>query len=93
MTSVNVTAVSNTLVVTENGSSTVVTVPQTSTVTAITQGPQGPQGPKGDPGDDGLVVNSVAKVDGSVVYYDGGAGQFKADSTWTVLTLIDGGNF
>ena len=44
MTSVNVSAVSNTVVVTENGSSTVVTVPVTSTVTAITQGPQGPSG-------------------------------------------------
>jgi hypothetical protein len=90
VTSVSVTAVSNTLVVTENGSSTVVTVPQTSTVTAITQGPQGP---KGDPGDDGIVVNSTAKVNGSVVYYDGSTGQFKADSAWTVLTLTDGGNF
>jgi hypothetical protein len=44
MTSVNVSAVSNTVVVTENGSSTVVTVPVTSTVTAITEGPQGPSG-------------------------------------------------
>lgn len=44
MTSVNVTTVSNTLVVTENGSSTVVTVPVISTVTAITEGPQGPSG-------------------------------------------------
>lgn len=90
MTSVNVTAVSNTLVVTENGSSTVVTVPQTSTVTATTQGPQGP---KGDPGDSGLFVDSAAKVDKSIVYYDGSASQFKADSTWTILTLTDGGNF
>jgi len=36
MTSVNISAVSNTVVVTENGSSTV--------VTAITEGPQGPSG-------------------------------------------------
>jgi hypothetical protein len=41
MTSVNVSAVTNTVTVTENGSSTVVTVPQTSVVTAITVGPQG----------------------------------------------------
>ena len=41
MTSVNVSAVTNTVTVTENGSSTVVTVPQTSVVTAITAGPQG----------------------------------------------------
>ena len=44
MTTVNVNSVSNTVFVTENGSSTVVTVPVTSTVTAITQGPQGPPG-------------------------------------------------
>lgn len=44
MTSVNITAVTNTVTVTENGSSTVVTVPVTNTVTATTQGPQGPAG-------------------------------------------------
>jgi hypothetical protein len=44
MTSVVVSAVNNTVVVTENGSSTVVTVPQTSVVTATTAGPQGPSG-------------------------------------------------
>jgi hypothetical protein len=90
MIAVNVSAANNTLVVTENSSSTVVTVPQTSTVTAITQGPQGP---RGNPGETGIVVASTAKVDGSVVYYDGSTSQFKADSTWTVLTLTDGGNF
>lgn len=44
MTTVNVSSVTNTVTVTENGSSTVVTVPVTNTVTAITQGPQGPAG-------------------------------------------------
>jgi len=44
MTTVNVNAVTNTVTVTENGSSTIVTVPVTSTVTAVTQGPQGPAG-------------------------------------------------
>lgn len=44
MTTVNISAVTNTVTVTENGSSTVVTVPVTNTVTAITQGPQGPSG-------------------------------------------------
>lgn len=44
MTTVNVSSVTNTVTVTENGSSTVVTVPVTSTVTAVTQGPQGPAG-------------------------------------------------
>jgi hypothetical protein len=44
MTTVNVSAIANTVTVTENGSSTVVTVPQTSVVTALTAGPQGPAG-------------------------------------------------
>lgn len=86
MTSVNVSAVSNTIVVTENDSSTVVTVPQTSVVTAVTAGPQGPAGA-------GFEIDSSAKVDQSVVYYDAIAEIFKADSTWTVPTLTDGGNF
>jgi hypothetical protein len=47
MTTVNVSAVTNTVTVTENGSSTVVTVPQTSVVTATTVGPQGPKGDQG----------------------------------------------
>lgn len=87
MTSVNVSAVSNTVVVTENGSSTVVTAPVTSTVTAITQGPQGPVGPAG------VVVDDAAKVDKSIVYYDGSSAQFKADAVWTTTNLTDGGNF
>lgn len=44
MTTVNVSTVTNTVTVTENSSSTVVSVPLTSTVTAITVGPQGPAG-------------------------------------------------
>ena len=77
MTSVNVTAVTNTVTVTE-GDTTVVTV--------TTAGPQGPVGP-------GLVVDDVAKVDKSIVYYDGSSAQFKADAVWTATTLTDGGNF
>ena len=45
MTTVNVTALSNTITVTEgDAGTTVVTVPATSVVTATTQGPQGPAG-------------------------------------------------
>lgn len=47
MTTVNISSLTNTVTVTENGSSTVVTVPITSTVTAITEGPQGPAGSGG----------------------------------------------
>jgi len=84
--SVVVSSVNNTIVVTENGGSTVVTVPQTSVVTATTQGPQGPAGA-------GFDIDSTAKVDKSVVYYDAAASQFKADTTWTTSTLTDGGSF
>lgn len=79
MTSVNISAVSNTVVVTENGSSTVVTVPVTSTVTAITEGPQGPSGISagslptgGDPGNI-LLKQSNANYDTDwVATLDGG---------------------
>ena len=90
MTTVNVSSVTNTVTVTENGSTTVVTVPVTSTVTALTAGPQGPIGPAGP---SGLVVDDAAKVDKSVVYYDASTATFKADTIWTVPTLADGGNF
>ena len=81
MTSVNITTVTNTVAVTENGSSTVVTVPQTSVVTAVTEGPQGPSGIQagalptgGDPGNI-LVKTSNANY----------------DTTWTAT--LDGGTF
>ena len=50
MTTVNVTSVTNTVTVTEDGSSTVVTVPVTSTVTATSVGPQGATGATGAAG-------------------------------------------
>jgi len=53
------------------------------TVEVITAGPQGP----------GINLDESARVDGSVVYYDSTAAQFKADNLQTILTLVDGGNF
>ena len=47
----------------------------------------GPQGPKG------LDLDESSKVDGSVVYYDASSAKFKADTTTTKLTLVNGGNF
>lgn len=44
MTNIFVDSVTNTVTVTEDSSSTVVTVPVTSVVTATTVGPQGPAG-------------------------------------------------
>lgn len=79
MTSVNVTA--PVTKVTVDGS--------TSVVTATTAGPQGAAGPQGP----GIVVDDSAKVNKSIVYYDSGSGEFKADATWTIETVVLGGNF
>ena len=46
-----------------------------------------------DSGAGGFTVDSTDKVDGSVVYYDSSSAKFKADSTTTKLTIVDGGSF
>ena len=79
MTSVNITTTKNTVTVNE-GDATVVTV--------ATQGLQGPNFATS-----GATLNDSSKVDGSVVFFDSSSGTFKADSTTTKLTLVDGGNF
>lgn len=89
MTTVNVTTTNNTVTVTEDGSSTVVQNPVTTTVTATTVGPQGPQGDAGS----NFTLDQTAKVDKSVVYYDSASGEYKADATWTIDTIVLGGNF
>jgi len=61
----------------------------TSVVTATTAGPQGPQGPAGG----GATIDGSAKVDKSIVYYDSVSGEYKADATWTIETVVLGGNF
>ena len=92
MTTVNVTATNNTVTVTEDGSSTVVQNPVTTTVTATTVGPQGPQGAQGDAGA-GFILDQTAKVNKSVIYYDSASGEYKADSTWTISSIVKGGDF
>jgi|TARA_R100000030_G_scaffold69125_1_gene52939 hypothetical protein len=89
MTTVNVTTTNNTVTVTADGSSTVVQNPVTTTVTATTAGPQGPKGDAGS----GFSLNDTAKVDKSVIYYDSASGEYKADATWTINTIVVGGNF
>jgi|TARA_Y100000289_G_C3853924_1_gene115005 hypothetical protein len=89
MTTVNVTTTENTVSVTENGTSTVVKTPVTTVVTATTTGPQGPEGPAGS----NFSLNQTAKVDKSVVYYDSASGEYRADDTWTINTIVLGGNF
>ena len=57
---------------------------ETRVVTVKVAGPQGPKG---------LELDETSKVDGSVIYYDQSSAKFKADSTTTKLTLVNGGNF
>ena len=68
-----------------------VVVSQVSDVTTVEITTAGPQGPSGSIS--GLTFDVSAKVDGSVLYYDSTSGNFKADTTTTKLTLVDGGNF
>ena len=57
----------------------------TTVVTVATQGSQGP-------GFD-LALDHSAKVNNSIMYYDGTSGKVKLDSTTTKLTLVDGVSF
>ena len=68
-----------------------VVVSQVSDVTTVEITTQGPQGTAGSLS--GLTFDVSAKVDGSILYYDSTSGNFKADTTTTKLTLVDGGNF
>ena len=61
---------------------------ETRVVTVKTAGPQGPAFAQS-----GTSLNDSNKVDGSVVFFDSSSGTFKADSTTTKLTLVNGGNF
>ena len=89
MTTVNVSTTTNKVLVTEGATTTVVESPTTTTVIATTAGPQGPQGEAGS----GFTLNQTAKVDKSVVYYDSASGEYRADDTWTIETIVLGGNF
>ena len=64
---------------------TIQTSGSTNTVEIATQGPQGPAG--------SFTLTDSAKVDKSIIYYDSSAGTYKADDTWTVSTLVFGGDF
>ena len=68
-----------------------VTVSQVSDVTTVEVTTAGPQGATFS--SSGTTLNDSAKVDGSVLYYDDSSGTFKADTTTTKLTLVNGGNF
>ena len=68
-----------------------VTVSQVSDVTTVEITTAGPQGPSGSIS--GLNFDITGKVNDAIIYYDSSSDTFKADSTTTKLTLVDGGNF
>tara|TARA_R100000951_G_scaffold64327_2_gene54343 strand:+ start:386 stop:646 length:261 start_codon:yes stop_codon:yes gene_type:complete len=86
MTSVNVSTQSNTVTVKGNSGTAVIQSPVTTVVTASTIGPQGAAGA-------GFEIDTTAKIDKSVVYYNSALGHFVADEIWTTDTLVLGGNF
>tara|TARA_Y100001938_G_scaffold64060_1_gene89049 strand:+ start:501 stop:740 length:240 start_codon:yes stop_codon:yes gene_type:complete len=79
MTTVNITTSKNTVTIDEDNS---------SVIEVATQGPQGPQFSSS-----ALGLTDTNKVNKSIIYYDSASGSYKADSTWTTSTLVDGGNF
>lgn len=70
--------------VTTNGKTVVVKDTSTNVVSVTTTGPQGPLP---------FAFDGTAKVDKSVVYYDSASGEFRADDTWTISTIVKGGDF
>ena len=76
----------NTVRVNETTNTVTVQEASASIVKVITEGPQGPVA-------SGFEFDGSAKIDKSVVYYDSTAAKFKADTSQTILTLVDGGNF
>ena len=68
-----------------------VEVSQVSDVTTVEVTTAGPQGPTFS--SSGATLDDSNKVNDSVVYFDSSSGTFKADSTTTKLTLVNGGNF
>jgi hypothetical protein len=96
MTLVNVTTNPVEIKITEDTGKTVVVETQSiAVVTAVAEGPQGPIGPPGPLVPLGQItdVDVTGVVDKSVLYYDANVSKFKANDTWTALTLSDGGNF
>lgn len=86
MTTVNVTNQLNTVTVKDESGTTIVQSPVSTVITASTIGPQGAAGA-------GFEIDTTAKIDKSVVYYNSALGHFVADDIWTTDTLVLGGNF
>ena len=70
--------------ITTNKNTVTVDESNSSVITVATQGPQG---------EVGIDLSDTNRVNKSIIYYDSASGSYKADSTWTTSTLVDGGNF
>ena len=66
-----------------------VTVSQVSDVTTVEIKTESQQGPAAA----GFTFDGSNKINDSIVYYDSSSDTFKADTTTTKLTLVNGGNF
>tara|TARA_R100000278_G_scaffold3991_2_gene6986 strand:+ start:410 stop:670 length:261 start_codon:yes stop_codon:yes gene_type:complete len=86
MNTVQITEQKNTVTVNETTNTVTITKGIAATVQIATEGPQGPAAA-------GFIFDGSGKVNDSIVYYDSSSDTFKADSTTTKLTLVDGGNF
>jgi len=71
--------------ITTNKNTVTVDEDNSSVITVATRGPQGASAAD--------VINVDNAVNKSIVYYDSTSSSLKADATWTVSTLVDGGNF
>lgn len=71
----------------------VVQLTATSPPEVVTQYAVGPQGPAAPTLGDVPDVDTTARIDRSLLYYDAASAQFRADATITKTTLTDGGNF
>jgi len=74
--------------ITESINQVNVSADNNQTVEVITAGPQGATFSSST-----KTLDDSARVDGSVIYYDSTAAEYKADNLQTILTLVDGGNF
>jgi copper chaperone CopZ len=87
MTTVNVnTDGVNSVTVNTESRNVVVQETQASVVEVVTEGPSGNT-------PSGMHVDDSGKVDKSIIYYDSSSDSFLANNTWTVETLVLGGNF
>ena len=88
MNTVSITETKNTVSVNETTNTVTVNEGDSTVLTIATEGTQGPAFAA-----TGTVLDDSGKINDSLVYFDSSSGTFKADSTTTKLTLVDGGNF